>query len=470
MYAPHTQSDIRDMLETVGVASLEELLRVPDAIALGEPLAVPRGLPELELQRTISAYAAQNDAAGYTSFLGAGSYRHYIPPVVPAIAMRGEFLTAYTPYQAEVSQGYLQAIYEWQSYVCLLTGLDLSNASVYDGATALAEAAIMAVNATGRRALLVSPAVHPNYRAVLRTYARGLELEVDELQFCAEEGTSGLDSLPALLAEKRYAAVVVQSPNFFGCVDVPGDSTRTAIEASGTVLIGVVAEAMSLGALVSPADWGAHIAVGEAQSFGNPVAYGGPYVGFIAANKEHMRRIPGRLVGRTVDGTGKLAYTLTLQAREQHIRREKATSNICTNQAHCALCATIYLAAVGATGLRRCATLNVERAHILAERVTRVPGFSRRFGAPVFNEIAIRVPDGTSAAAVLAGLQQRRILGGVDLGRWYPQLADSILMTATELTTDGEIEALTGALGAIASGAIGGHAAPISGEASVVRA
>jgi glycine dehydrogenase subunit 1 len=450
MYAPHTPSDIREMLDAVGVASLEELLRVPAAIALAEPLAVPPGLPEIELQRTMAAYAARNDAVAFTSFLGAGAYRHYVPPVVPAIAMRGEFLTAYTPYQAEVSQGYLQAIYEWQTYICLLTGLDLSNASVYDGATALAEAAIMAVNATGRRALLVSPAVHPNYRAVLRTYARGLEVEIDELQFCSDDGTTGFAALATRLADERYAAVVAQSPNFFGCIDVPSDGARAALEKTGTVLIGVVAEAMSLGALARPADWGADIAVGEGQSFGNPVAYGGPYVGFIAANKAHMRRIPGRLVGRTVDGAGKLAYTLTLQAREQHIRREKATSNICTNQAHCALCATVYLAAVGATGLRRCATLNVERAHALVERVTGISGFSRRFSAPAFNELAIRVPPGTNAAAVLSALRERRILGGVDLGRWYPELADCILMTATEVTTEAEIDALAGALGAIA--------------------
>jgi len=450
MYAPHTPTDIREMLDAVGVASLEELLRVPAAIALAEPLAVPPGLPELELNRTMAAYAARNEAVAFTSFLGAGSYRHYVPPVVPAIAMRGEFLTAYTPYQAEVSQGYLQAIYEWQTYVCLLTGLDIANASVYDGATALAEAAIMAVNATGRRALMVSPAVHPNYRAVLRTYARGLEIEVDELQFCSEDGTTGFDALATQLAGERYAAVVAQSPNFFGCIDVPAETARAAIQSSGTVLIGVVAEAMSLGALAPPAAWGADIAAGEAQSFGNPVAYGGPYVGFIATNKAHMRRIPGRLVGRTVDGTGKLAYTLTLQAREQHIRREKATSNICTNQAHCALCATVYLAALGATGLRRCATLNVERTHAMAERVTAVGGFSRRFAAPTFNELAIRVPAGTSGAAVLAALRERRILGGVDLGRWYPDLADCILMTATELTTDAEIDALGAALGAIA--------------------
>lgn len=457
MYAPHTEADIAAMLAKVGVDSLEALVAVPEAIAIAAPLDVPAALPELELQRRIASYAARNEALDYVSFLGAGAYRHYVPPVIGTLAMRGEFLTAYTPYQAEVSQGYLQAIYEWQTYVALLTGLDIANASVYDGATALAEGAIMAVNATGRRAVLVSSAVHPNYRAVLRTYARGLELDIEELPIAAD-GTTDFGRLEARLAEGRFAAVVAQNPNFFGTIDVPPAEVQRVVETSGTVLIGVVAEAMSLGALLPPAQWGAQIAVGEGQSFGVPVAYGGPYVGFVAATKAHMRRIPGRLVGRTVDADGKTAYTLTLQAREQHIRREKATSNICTNQAHCALIATIYLAAVGSSGLRRCASLCVERLHALAERVTAVPGFTRAFTAPTFDECVVRVPHGASAAGVLAALRERRILGGVDLGRWYPELADCILMTATELTTDDDIATLANAL------------AQISREKQLVRA
>jgi glycine dehydrogenase subunit 1 len=452
VYAPHTPSDIEEMLAAVGSPSLEDLVKVPDAVALRAPLDIPAALPEAELTRKISGYAAANEALAYTSFLGAGAYRHYCPPVVMALAMRGEFLTAYTPYQAEVSQGYLQAIYEWQTYIALLTGLDLANASVYDGATALAEGAIMAVHATGRRALLVSDAVHPNYRAVLATYARGLELDVETIPVSAA-GTTDLSALEAKLADKRYAAVVLQSPNFFGCVDTPGEAARAALRATGTVLIGVVAEALSLAALAPPGEWGAEIAVGEAQSFGNPVAYGGPYVGFIACSKAHMRRIPGRLVGRTVDNRGNPAFVLTLQAREQHIRREKATSNICTNQAHCALVATIYLAALGATGLRRCAVLNLERTKLLAERVASVPGFARAFGAQVFNEVTMRVPAGLTAAGVLAALEERKILGGLDLGRYYPALADCVLMTATELTTPEEIDALCSALRQIAAGA-----------------
>ena len=449
-YTPHTEADIEAMLRVAGAASLEELVRVPEAVALKGPLDIPPALPEMELADTLRGYANQNGALEYTSFLGAGAYRHYCPPVVMSLAMRGEFLTAYTPYQAEVSQGYLQAIYEWQTYICRLTGLDLANASVYDGATALAESAIMAVNANGRRAILVSAAVHPNYRTVLRTYARGLDLDVEELP-AGVDGRTDFSTLEARLADKRFAAVVVQSPNFFGVVDAPGASAQAAIKNTGTVLVGVVAEAMSLGVLATPASWGADIAAGEGQSFGNPVAYGGPYVGFIATTKEHMRRIPGRLVGRSVDNRGNTAYVLTLQAREQHIRREKATSNICTNQAHCALVATIYLAALGATGLRRAAVLNLARTAALGAAVTAVPGFTRAFESPVFNEIAIRVPAGLTAARVLAEVRREKILGGVDLGRWYPHLADCILMNATELTTDAQIAALAAALARIAA-------------------
>jgi len=449
MYSPHTEGDIKAMLAAVGAPSLEELIRVPDAVALKVPLDVPPALPEADLARKIAEYAARNTAATeYTSFLGAGAYRHYCPPVVMALAMRGEFLTAYTPYQAEVSQGYLQAIYEWQTYMCLLTGLDLANASVYDGATALAEGAIMAVNATGRSALLVSSAIHPNYRDVLRTYARGLDLDVDELPV-APDGTTDLSTLEARLADKRYAAVALQSPNFFGCVDTPHAREQEMFASTGTIPIAVVAEALSLAALVPPAAWGAQIAVGEAQSFGNPLNFGGPYVGFIACTKEHIRRIPGRLVGRSVDNRGNPAFVLTLQAREQHIRREKATSNICTNQAHCALIATIYLAALGETGLRRAAGLNLRQVNRLAERVCAVPGFSRAFAAPVFNEVVVRVPSSTTTERVLAALRERKILGGLELACWYPNLSDCLLMTATETTTDAQIDALAAALGEI---------------------
>jgi glycine cleavage system P protein (glycine dehydrogenase) subunit 1 len=439
------------MLAAIGVESLDELLRVPDGIALKATLEVVPALPEYQIARRFDRFAEKNAGVEYRSFLGAGSYKHYAPPAIAALAMRGEFLTAYTPYQAEVSQGYLQAIYEWQTYICLLTGMDLANASVYDGATALAEAAIMALGATGRNKILVSRAIHPNYRAVLKTYCDGLDVAVDELPF-TEDGVTDGTALAQAIAGKDYAAVALQSPNFFGNVDTPAAETRDAIDGSGTVPIAVVAEALSLAALAPPSEWGAQIVAGEAQSFGVAQAYGGPYAGFIAATQPHMRRIPGRLAGKTVDNQNRTAYVLTLQAREQHIRRERATSNICTNQAHCALIATIYLALMGKTGLRDAAALNLARSRELATAVANIDGVKLRYPAPFFNEFAVDV--GRPASDALASLQGVGILGGVDLGRWYPELQNCILMTATELTTSADIAALAAAL----DGAINVHA------------
>jgi glycine dehydrogenase subunit 1 len=446
VYTPHTDADIRAMLDALGVASLDDLLSVPDAVALKTTLEVVPALPEYQIARRFEHFAAKNTGVDYASFLGAGSYRHYAPPAIASLAMRGEFLTAYTPYQPEVSQGYLQAIYEWQSYICLLTGMDISNASVYDGATALAEGAIMALNANGRKKLLVSRAIDPNYRAVLKTYCDGLDVQIDEIAL-ASDGTSDLAALTAAVASKEYAAVALQSPNFFGNVDALSHVALEAIHTSETVPIAVVAEAISLGALATPASWGAQIVVGEAQSFGVAMAYGGPYAGFIASTKEHMRRIPGRLAGKSVDGEGRTAYVLTLQAREQHIRRERATSNICTNQAHCALIATMYLALMGKTGLRDVASLNLARSRELATAISQLDGIDLKFDAPFFNEIVVDVHQ--PAGHVLAKLQERKILGGVDLGRWYPEMSTCILMNATELTTTSEIEALATALGEI---------------------
>jgi glycine dehydrogenase subunit 1 len=443
MYAPHTKKDVEEMLRVVGAQSLDDLLRVPEAIALKARLEVVPALPEYLIQRRFDQFAQKNGGVNYRSFLGAGAYRHYVPPAIAALAMRGEFLTAYTPYQAEVSQGYLQAIYEWQTYICLLTGMELANASVYDGATALAESAIMALGETGRNKLLVSGAVHPNYRAVLRTYCDGLDVEVDEIPFTAE-GVTDYDAIVAAVEGKEYAAIALQSPNFFGNIDTPPAGAMKAVRESGSIGIAVVAEALSLAALAPPASWGAQVVAGEAQSFGVAVAYGGPYAGFIASVQGLMRRIPGRLVGKTVDNAGRTAYVLTLQAREQHIRRERATSNICTNQAHCALIATIYLALMGKTGLRDAAALNLARSRELASAVANVDGVRLKFAAPFFNEFVADV--GRPAAEALGALRERNILGGIDLAPFYPELRTCILMTATELTTTGDIDALAQAL------------------------
>jgi glycine dehydrogenase subunit 1 len=447
MYAPHTPRDVEEMLDTIGVTSIDDLLTVPEALRLRAPLEVVPALPEYAIARRFQQLAAKNVAVEYHNFLGAGAYRHYVPPAIAALAMRGEFLTAYTPYQAEVSQGYLQAIYEWQTYICLLTGLSIANASVYDGATALAEGAIMALNATGRSRLLVSRAVHPNYRAVLKTYCDGLDVSIDEVEYTAD-GVTDSNAIETALSGGRYAAMVLQSPNFFGNVDVPSPAAAAAASASGTVPIAVVAEALALAALAPPASWGARIAVGEAQSFGVPVAYGGPYAGFIAAADEHLRRIPGRLVGKTVDNAGREAYVLTLQAREQHIRRERATSNICTNQAHCALIATMYLALMGKTGLRDAAALNLQRSRELATAISNVEGYTLRFTAPFFNEFVVDAH--RDAGGVLAALEERGVLGGVALGRHYPELQNCFLTTATELTTSGDVAAFARALAEIA--------------------
>ena len=444
MYTPHTDADIAAMLKAIGVGSLEELLKVPDAVALKADLDVVPALPEYQIARRFEHFASKN-AADYVTFLGGGAYRHYAPPAIATLAMRGEFLTAYTPYQAEVSQGYLQAIYEWQSYICMLTGMTIANASVYDGATALAEGAIMALNANGRKKILVSSAIDPNYRAVLKTYCDGLDVAIDEIGYRAD-GTTDLEALAAAAASKEYAAVAIQSPNFFGCIDTLDEASIKAVRDSGTVPIAVVSEALSLAALQPPAAWGAEIVVGEAQSFGVALAYGGPYVGFIAATDEHMRRIPGRLVGKSLDKQGRTAYVLTLQAREQHIRRERATSNICTNQAHCALIATMYLALMGKTGLRDAASLNLQRSRELATAVSSLDGVDLKFNAPFFNEIVVDVH--ADARGVLDELKKQNILGGIALGRFYPELSTCILMNATELTTSGDIAALRTALGA----------------------
>jgi glycine dehydrogenase subunit 1 len=442
MYAPHTERDIAQMLEAIGVDSLDDLLRVPDDVALKEKLEIVPALAEYSIQRRFDRFAEKNTGVEYRSFLGGGAYRHYAPPAIAALAMRGEFLTAYTPYQAEVSQGYLQAIYEWQTYICLLTGMEIANASVYDGATALAEAAIMALGATGRRKLLVSRAIHPNYRGVLATYCDGLDVAIDEIPMTSA-GTTDLDWL-ANTDLQQYAAIALQSPNFFGNVDTLSPDALARVAQSGTIPIAVVAEALSLAALAPPTAWGAQIVAGEAQSFGIPPAYGGPYAGFIASTQEHLRRIPGRLVGKTLDNSGRTAYVLTLQAREQHIRRERATSNICTNQAHCALIATIYLALMGATGLRDAAALNLARSRELASAVANVDGVRLKYDAPFFNEFAVDF--GRPACVVLAGLQERGILGGIDLGRFYRELESCALMTATELTTTADINAMAAAL------------------------
>lgn len=440
MYTPHTQDDIRAMLAAIGAPSLEALSSPPPGLEIKEKLGLAPALPEADAYAHLKALADANDAARKISFLGAGAYRHYQPPAVPWFATRSEFLTAYTPYQAEASQGSLQAIFEWQTYISLLTGMDVSNASLYDGATAVVEGVIMAIHANGRRRVLISRAVHPMYRAVLATYAAGMGIEVIELPCNAD----GLTDMPLDSARaKEVACVIVQSPNFFGSIEDVGAASALAHD-NGALCISVTAEALSLAVLKSPRAAGADIALGEAQSFGLPVGYGGPYVGFIATTKEHVRRLPGRLVGETTDVDGRRAFVLTLQGREQHIRRELATSNICTNQALCALIATVYLATVGGKGLRSIAAANLQRSRELAQALTSLTGFSLAHAAPYFNEFCVRTP--LPADQIALRLERRGILAGLPLSRFYPELTHHLLVCATELTTSNEIQKLTTAL------------------------
>ncbi len=430
------------MLDVIGAPSLEALSAPPQGLEIRERLSLAPAMAQADAYSHIRALAADNTASSLPCFIGAGAYRHYIPPAVPSLATRAEFLTAYTPYQAEASQGSLQAIYEWQTYMCLLNGLDVSNASVYDGATALVEGVIMAAGATGRRRVAISRAVHPQYRAVLDTYASGMGLTVDHL--ATDE--SGLTSLPQRLesGDNALAAAIVQSPNFFGCIENVSSWSKLAKD-SGALCIQVVAEALSLGVLKSPGESGVDIAVGEAQSLGLPLGYGGPYVGFVAATKEHVRRMPGRLVGETTDIDGRRAYVLTLQGREQHIRRELATSNICTNQALCALMATVYLATVGAKGLRAIAVANLSRARELAAALCAIDGVALGSDAAYFNEFVVELP--VLAADVAARLARRGILAGLPLSRFYPDRPHALLVCATETVSRADIDRLTAALG-----------------------
>jgi glycine dehydrogenase subunit 1 len=420
-YLPKSDSERRDMLAACGVETVDELFSaLPPEVRLDRPLNLERGKSEYEIVDWFRARAAEC-ANGYPSFLGAGVYGHYRPVLVDTVVSRGEFLTSYTPYQAEISQGTLVTIFEFQTMICQLTGMDVANASMYDGSTAVPEAAMMAIRITGRDRVLIGKTVHPEYREVLRTYARNQDVPVDEFGYDAESGTSALDELERSLSADT-AAVVIQHPNFFGCLE---DVRRAAeiAHGAGALLVLVFTEAVSLGILEPPRD--ADIVAGELQSFAITPSYGGPYAGIIAAKEKYIRQMPGRLVGETRDSRGERAFCLTLSTREQHIRREKATSNICTNQALIALMATVFMTVYGKEGLRELARQNLSKAHYLAS------GLPMRFSGRFFNEFAVRVKD---PDAVNAQLLKRKIVGGLPLGRFYPELADSMLLCATEMS------------------------------------
>ncbi|MDT8903121.1 aminomethyl-transferring glycine dehydrogenase subunit GcvPA [Anaeroselena agilis] len=436
-YLPHTDADRRAMLAAIGVGSTQELFAdVPAEVRLDRPLALPAAMAEPELARHMRALAARNASLDeYACFLGAGAYDHYVPSVVDHVIGRSEFYTAYTQYQPEISQGYLQALWEYQSMICEITGMEVANASLYDGGTAMAEAAMTACAATGRSEVVVARTVHPHYRAVLATYAVDRGVTVKEAPFA--DGTTDAEALGDLVGPAT-AAVIVQTPNFFGCLEDVAAAAGLA-HSAGALLV-AAADPVSLGVLEAPGALGADVVVGEGQPLGLSVSFGGPYLGFFATTEKLMRRMPGRIVGQTTDFEGTRGFVLTLQAREQHIRREKATSNICSNEALCALAAAVHLTAVGREGFREVAELCVKKARYACDSLTKLPGCRPAFGAPFFKEFAVRCAK--PVAEINAALFSEKIIGGLDLGRYYPDLAGCMLMCVTEKRTRAEIDRL----------------------------
>jgi glycine dehydrogenase subunit 1 len=422
------------MLAASGYARLEDLFAaIPTALRLARALKVPEAKSEQEVFEHLAALAARNEhAQAGPWFLGAGTYAHFLPSAVDALVSRAEFTTSYTPYQPEISQGTLQAIFEWQTLVCALTGLEVANASMYDGASATAEAALMAIRVTRRRKVVAGAGLHPHYRQVLATYLDGLDAELVETELAAD----GRSPLPPEAVDDA-ACCIVQQPSFFGTVE----DLRAAAEvahARGALLVVPVAEALSLALLEAPGALGADIVCGEAQSFGVPMSFGGPHLGFLAARTAHVRQLPGRLAGQTVDAEGRRGFVLTLSTREQHIRRERATSNICTNQGLCLLMATIYLSLLGRRGLRELAELNLAKAEHAKARVRATPGLSLPFSAPTFNEfvIGLRGP----AEQALARARRAGVVAGLDLAPFAPALGPAVLFCATELAARDAID------------------------------
>ena len=433
-YCPHTPEEIREMLSVIGAAGVEDLFALIPSELRAKSFNLPPGMSEFETFSRMQAIAADN-TQGMTNFIGGGFYDHIIPSVVPHLSGRAEFYTAYTPYQPECSQGTLQALFEYQTAICRLTGLDVSNASLYDGGTACAEAAMMALRVTGRHRIVVDGCVSPFSRQVLKTYLFNQDVEVVEI--APQDGVLNRVELAALL-DDSVAAVLVQNPNFFGSIE---DFTALAeqVHGAGALLIGSVYP-ISLGIVKPPGEMGIDIAVGDGQSLGNPLSFGGPSFGYIAAKKSYIRNMPGRIVGETVDKNGKRGYVLTLQAREQHIKRHKATSNICSNQGLCALRGLIFLSSVGKEGLADLARLNRDKAEYAKGQLAKISGVSVLQVAVTFNEFTLALPK--NAAAVVTGLLDRGIAAGVPLGQYYHGLENCLVVTVTEKRTKKEIDTL----------------------------
>lgn len=432
-YCPHTSDDIIQMQAAIGVKNIEELFAdIPQKFRLQQIPDMPAPLSEQETFGLMQATSAKNRIPRVT-LTGAGAYAHFIPAVVGHMTGRAEFYTAYTPYQAEISQGILQAIYEYQTMIAHLTGMEIANASMYDGASATAEAAVLCAKMSGRSKIVVARSVHPQYRQVLQTYCWANGYTITEVPY-TPSGQLDLTALADALDEQT-AAVVVQSPNFFGCIEEITPITDAAHK-SGALLIAAFTDGTSLGILKPAGACGADFVVGEGQSFGNPLNYGGPYLGVFAAREKYLRRIPGRLAGATVDKNGKRGFVLTLQTREQHIRREKATSNICSNEALCALAAGVYLAALG-KNLGKLAALNIYKTQYLKNRLLQLEGWKDVFSAPVYNEFALRCPD---AHAVNEKLRAKGMIGAYDLQKVYPELENTLLFCATEMLSKNDMD------------------------------
>lgn len=441
-YVPNTPADQKAMLAAIGASSVEELFQqVPSEFRLGRPLDIAPALSEIELTQHMKALAAKNRGADDSvCFLGGGAYDHFIPAVVDAVASRSEYYTAYTPYQAEASQGSLQAFFEYQTLICQLTGMDIANASLYEGGSAVAEAVFMAINQTGRTGkVLVAQSVHPEYRRTLDTYLVDLDIRAQVL--ATPDGYLSPDDLVKAIDDETVC-VVVQHPNFFGCLEEVEALAKTAKE-RGAVFI-VSFDPISLGLLKKPGDYGADIAVAEGQCLGNPLVYGGPYLGVLACREQFLRKMPGRLVGQTTDRHGQRCWVLTMQTREQHIRRAKATSNICTNQGLFALRAAVYLAALGPQGLRETADLCLRKAHYAAEQLATLPGVQLKFKRPFFKEFTLHLPG--DVPALLRRVLAAGYHAGLSLGQWYPDRTDCLTIAVTEKRTKAEIDGLRAAL------------------------
>ena len=436
-YIPNSPEEREEMLASIGLSSADDLFRsIPKDVRLNRDLKITEPLAESEVLAALHAMAAKNTAAEKPNFLGAGVYSHFSPTIVDHLIQRSEFFTSYTPYQPEISQGTLQYIFEFQTLICQLTGMEVANASMYDGSTAMAEAYLMARRVTRRDKIIVAKSVHPEYRAVAETYSRHGDSDIVEIDFDNLSGRAGeINGL-----DDKTAALVVQSPNFFGCIEDLGALAEKA-HAVGALLIVVVAEAISLGLLKPPGDFGADIVVGEGQSFGIPMSFGGPHVGFFATREKYMRQMPGRLCGVAYDKNGNRGFVLTLSTREQHIRREKATSNICTNQGLIALAATIYMEAMGKKGLQEVAEQNAQKAAYAKREISTLEGFSLPFSAPTFNEFVVRGPK--PATEVLEKLRiENGIIGGLALSKYYRGHDNDFLVCVTETNNKSQIDDL----------------------------